>query len=68
MSKPDLVAIEVTDPVLYNTDRAILVLIDGEKRWIPMSIIGEDSDVWVKGDTGTLYLPKWFCEKEGIET
>lgn len=66
--KPDFVEIAIDEPVIANTQRAILVLIYGEKRWIPMSIIGEESDVWVKGDIGALLLPRWFCEKEGIET
>lgn len=51
---------------IFNTQKAILVLLDGEKKWIPMSIIHEDSEVWVKGDEGTLVLPEWFCKKEKI--
>jgi hypothetical protein len=51
---------------LANTDKAVLVLIEGEKFWIPFSVLGVLSDVCVKGDEGTLHVARWFARKEKI--
>jgi hypothetical protein len=51
---------------IANTDKAVLVLIEDEKWWIPMSVLGVDSEVRVKGDEGTLHVCGWFATKEGI--
>lgn len=62
----------MSDPVhiddvecIRQTDKAILVLIDGEEKWIPQSVIHDDSEVWKKGDEGELVVQGWFAEKEG---
>jgi hypothetical protein len=54
---------EMIDDVraIANTEKAVLVLIEGEKFWIPFS-----SDVCVKGDEGTLHVARWFAKKEKI--
>lgn len=49
-----------------ETDKALLVIIDGESQWIPKSQITADSDVWKKGDEGTLVITGWFATKEGL--
>lgn len=36
-------------------------------RWIPKSVIGEDSELWKTGqEPGTLTVEQWFAEKEGL--
>jgi hypothetical protein len=60
--------IEMIDDVraLANTEKAVLVLIEGEKFWIPFSVLGADSEVRVRGDEGTLHVARWFAKKEKI--
>ncbi len=60
--------VEIIDDVkaIADTDKAVLVLIEGEKFWIPVSALGIDSEVQVKGDEGTLHVAIWFAKKEGI--
>ena len=50
---------------IHETTKAIQVVIDGECRWVPKSLVHDDSEVYKKGDIGTLTLPEWFCIKEG---
>lgn len=45
---------------------AMQVVIDGVTRWVPESLIHEDSEAYKPGTSGTLVLPIWFCEKEGL--
>ncbi len=50
--------------VKRETDAAILVEQDdiGEV-WIPKSVLSEDSEVWKRGQTGTLVVQQWWAEK-----
>ena len=48
-----------------QTDKAILVVVDGAEEWVPQSQIDEDSEVWQEGDEGTLIVSGWFAEKMG---
>lgn len=51
------------------TDKALLVdLESGEERWIPVSVIHDDSEVYDSGDnaTGDVIVQKWWAEKEGL--
>ena len=50
---------------IAQTDKALRVIIDGEKRWVPQSVIHADSEVWKNGDEGTLVVQEWFAIKEG---
>lgn len=34
--------------------------------WVPRSVIHDDSEVFEKGDTGTLVLKTWWAEDRGI--
>ena len=53
---------------LRDTAKALLVELDGgEEVWVPKSVIDEDSEVFEPGNTGTLILAQWFCEKNGLE-
>lgn len=51
-----------------ETDKAILVEIDdsGEEKWIPKSVISDDSEVYERGTEGTLVVHEWFAEREGL--
>lgn len=49
-----------------ETEMAILVEIEDEEFWIPKSVISDDSEVHSEGDKGTLVVPEWFAEKEGL--
>lgn len=51
---------------ISESAKAIQVLIDGERKWIPKSVIHDDSEVYRNDDFGTLVLKEWFAEKEGL--
>lgn len=48
------------------TEKAILVVVEGEDIWIPRSEIHDDSEVWDEGHDGTLVIPLWLAEQKGI--
>jgi hypothetical protein len=57
---------EIYDVVCkHATDKAILVEIDGEEVWVPQSQVDEDSEVYQKGDEGTLIVSEWFAKQRG---
>lgn len=45
---------------LDSNSKGVLVAIDGEERWVPQSVIHDDSEVWRKGDEGVLVLCEWW--------
>lgn len=48
--------------VVKESDKALLLLIDGEEHWMPKSQIDEDSEVWnEKTSGGTLVISEWIC-------
>jgi len=50
-----------------ETDRALLVMLaDGEEKWIPKSVIHDDSEVYEPHDEGELVVKAWFAEKEDM--
>ncbi len=49
-----------------DSGKALLCLIEGTGVWIPKSLIEDDSEVYRKGDEGTLIVPEWFAVKEGL--
>jgi hypothetical protein len=52
---------------LRDTDKALLVEFeDGTEKWIPKSVIEEDSEVYKIGTSGTLVVKQWFAEKEEL--
>lgn len=68
-SDDDGVLVGVVD-VEYKSAKALLVIFDGEKKWIPLSQITEDSEVgeWSsKGDSGVLMVSQWFGKQLGID-
>jgi hypothetical protein len=54
--------------VIRETDKAILVRVEGEEMWIPKSAIHDDSEVWSERNCeGDLCVKAWFAEKEGLD-
>ena len=51
---------------LAETDKAVLCLIDDEEVWIPQGQIHDDSEVWKKGDEGTLIVSEWIAMQKGL--
>ena len=51
-----------------NDRSAILVQIPGfeEPVWIPYSQIHDDSEIYAKGDTGSLIISRWIAEEKGL--
>jgi hypothetical protein len=60
--------VEIEDCVVkHATDKAILVAIpDFGDVWIQQSQIHDDSEVWKKGDTGTLVITRWCAEQKEL--
>lgn len=58
--------ITVEAECIHATDRAILVAIGGDEVWIPLSQVGEDSEVLEPGDAGTLSITTWIAKKKGL--
>lgn len=63
--------VEVEARVIAKTDMALLVEVDGEEVWIPLSQIDEDaSDLGEgskRGDRGLLVIPEWLAEEKLID-
>ena len=38
----------------------------GKPRWIPSSVVHEDSEVFALNQRGTLVVKRWWAEKEGL--
>ncbi len=51
---------------IRHTDRAALVIINGEEHWLPQSHINADSEVFKRGDSGKLIITKWIACKRGL--
>jgi hypothetical protein len=53
--------------VLRKTEKAILVSDDttGEPKWIPKSVIHDNSEIWKTRQQGDLVVKQWFAEKQG---
>lgn len=57
---------DVTCVTVAKSGKAILVKIDGNEVWIPSSQVHDDSEVWKKGDKGTLILTEWIARQKGL--
>ena len=51
---------------IAETDRALLVVVDGEEMWMPQGQVHEDSEVYEKGGEGTLIISKWIAGRKGL--
>lgn len=59
------VDVEVEE-VVKTTAKAILVLVEGEEYWIPRSQIEGDFATAKEGDSGTMIIPQWLADQEGL--
>ncbi len=44
----------------HHTDKAALIVLDGEKKWIPKSQIMDATE-------DSITITSWFAEKDGLE-
>ena len=59
--------VELAVVVLRTTEKALLCNYGDKEVWTPKSLVGDDSDdLSGEGDSGTIFLPEWFCKKEGL--
>ena len=56
----DVEAIQETQPGTPDAG-GLLCMIEGKEVWIPKSQISDDSEVFKKGDAGTLVIPEWLA-------
>lgn len=49
-----------------ETEKALLVEIEGEEHWVPKSQIHEDSEVFERGGEGLLVVSKWWAKRQGL--
>lgn len=52
---------------IAQSEKACLMLIGLDEIWIPQSQIDEDSEVWKKGQDGTLVISDWIAEKKNLQ-
>ena len=53
--------------VKRETDKAILVTIEGEDHWIPKGQIHDDSECYgVESGPGVLIISRWLAEQKGL--
>lgn len=50
---------------IHETAKALLVVIDGLKVWVPKSQIHDDSEVYASGHTGDLVVTAWWAGENG---
>lgn len=50
------------------TAKALLVVIDEEEYWIPVSQVHDDSEVWddEKNNEGKLVVTEWIAQQKGL--
>ena len=57
---------------IASTDKAILIEVDGEREWLPMSQISDasvdlnDIPALDRGDPLTITIPEWLAEEKGL--
>lgn len=51
---------------LHETGKAVLVDIDGDETWIPLSVTDYAENSCERGDSLTLEVKTWWAEKEGL--
>lgn len=66
LDRKDTVSFDV-ETVEAESEKAILVEIEGEKHWVPKSQIHEDSEVYsLKSGGGTLIVSTWWANVKGL--
>lgn len=67
LDSPEDTASFDVDVVEAESAKAILVEIEGEKVWVPKSVIHDDSEVYSKkSGAGELLVLRWWAEKKGL--
>ena len=63
----DIVTLQDAE-VIRESDRAVLVRVDGAEVWIPKSQIDDASEVWSlkNAGPGDLVIPLWLAEEKGL--
>lgn len=51
---------------ISETDKALLVEIEGNQFWVPKSQIDDDSEVWLPQQEGTLITSEWWAQQRGL--
>jgi hypothetical protein len=51
---------------IHATEKALLVVFEGDQYWIPQKMIHDNSEVWRNGDEGLLVIPQWLAEEKGM--
>jgi len=57
---------------IASTNKAILIEVDGEREWLPMSQISDasvdlnDIPALDRGDPLTITIPEWLAEEKGL--
>jgi hypothetical protein len=50
-----------------ETDKALLVEVEGEEVWLPKTQIDDDSEVYsMKAGAGMLVIPMWLAREKGL--
>lgn len=55
------------DTIIRMTDKAILVTIRGQERWIPKSQVWEPDELDPTDEPTEIYVTPWFIKKEGLD-
>jgi len=60
-------SVEFSDvKAIAETEVALLCEVDGEEVWLPKSQVQDESEVWQKGDEGTLVVSEWIAKQKGL--
>lgn len=51
---------------VHETEKALLVEIEGDQYWVPKSQISDDSEVFEDGNEGDLVVSEWFADKNDL--
>lgn len=61
----DAFEIEGVRCIRETADAICCVGASGRERWVPKSVVHDDSFVFVVGSSGTLTVKRWWAEKNG---
>lgn len=53
--------------VKHITEKAILVVHDGEPKWIPKSQVHEPDEIEKTDEQTEIHVSAWFIKKEGLQ-
>jgi hypothetical protein len=56
-------SIKIHCTIKHETDKALLIVSDGQECWLPKSHIEYDKDA---DEAGTVHLPEWLATKRGL--